>query len=214
MPRRLRSCPAGIPVHVVQRGNNHQICFTTDRDMRVYAKHLAEGANKFEVAVNGWVFMTNHVHLLLTPSTDHGISRLMQFLGRKYVRYFNRSYSRSGTLYEGRFKSSLVEADAYFLNCLCYIESNPIRAGMTSDPGDYQWSSYHCHAFGKSHAMWSPHPVYLGLARTPEKRCSAYRRFVGAGMDSTLADRIQQCMKTGIVLGSREFETQVAGARR
>ena len=134
MPRHPRFCPAGIPVHVIQRGNNRQTLFTTDLDIAAYAHWLAKGADKFDVHVHGWAFMTNHVHLLITPHDGDSVSRLIQYLGRLYVRYFNFAYARRGTLFEGRYKSSLVQEDRYFLTCLRYIELNPVRTGMAQGP--------------------------------------------------------------------------------
>ncbi len=125
-------------MHVIQRGNNRQTLFTLDQDVAAYANCLTEGAIKFDLRVHGWVFMTNHVHLLVTPMHHDSVSRVMQYLGRLYVRYFNYSYARTGTLFEGRFRSSLVQEDEYFLACLRYIELNPVRAGMVSDPGEYR----------------------------------------------------------------------------
>ena len=118
--------------------------------------------------------MANHVHLLMTPSTDDSIPRVMQFTGRHYAQPYNRRYARTGSLFEGQFRSSLVQSDTYLLNCIRYIELNPVRAGMTTDPGDYHWSSYHCHAFGKTAQIWSPHPDYLSLGTTPAERENAY----------------------------------------
>jgi putative transposase len=149
MPRRNRDCPPGVAIHVIQRGNNRQICFTEEADIKAYANWLREGAEKYSIAIHAWVFMTNHVHLLMTPSDTHGISGCMQLLGRNYVRYYNYRYRRTGTLFEGRFKSCLVQAQNYLLACQRYIELNPVRAGMVKDPADYLWSSYRAHAFGQ-----------------------------------------------------------------
>jgi putative transposase len=167
MPRRARYCPAGLPVHIIQRGNNRQTIFTSDDDLAAYAHWLAEGARRFDVAIHGWVFMTNHVHLLATPAHVGNTSQLMQYLGRYYVRHFNYTYARSGTLFEGRFKSSIVQEDHYFLTCLRYIELNPVRAGLVKDPGDYRWSSYRAHAFEVNVGLWTPHSRYLDKATTP-----------------------------------------------
>ena len=149
MPRKQRCCPPGLPVHVVQRGNNRQICFAEDVDFKAYAHWLREGAGKYGVEVHAWVLMTNHVHLLATPRAPDAISRCMQFIGRLYVRRFNCRYQRSGTLFEGRFRSSIVQNRTYLLACQRYIELNPVRAGMVSDPANYPWSSYRAHAFGQ-----------------------------------------------------------------
>lgn len=121
------------------------------------AHWLLKGTKKYQVAVHAWVLMNNHIHLLLTPATDEGTSRLMRFLERQYVQAFHFIYSRTGTLFEGRFKSTLVQNRNYLLNCIQYMELNPVRAGMTSDPGDYQWSSDRSHAFGRPAKIWAPH---------------------------------------------------------
>ena len=165
MPRGARFCPAGLPAHIIQRGNNRQAIFTSDDDLAAYAHWLSEGARRFGIAVHGWVFMTNHVHLLATPANTGSISQLMQYLGRYYVRHFNYTYARSGTLFEGRFKTSIVQEDHYFLTCLRYIELNPVRAGMVKDPGDYRWSSYRAHAFGVNVGLWTPHKPIPGPRR-------------------------------------------------
>jgi putative transposase len=199
-----------MPVHVIQRGNNRQALFTSDKDIVAYAHWLTEGAIKFNVRVHGWVFMTNHVHLLLTPSSENAISRLLQYLGRLYVRYFNFAYTRSGTLFEGRFKSSLVQQERYLLTCLRYIELNPVRAGMVTDPGDYQWSSYRMHAFGIAAKLWSPHEAYLALGGDKGTRQRTYRALVGEALDQDVIEKIRHCANAGLVLGTEKFRSQVA----
>ena len=139
MTRRNRACPAGVAQRLIQRGNNRQPCFVRDEDSAAYAHWLREAAERFEVAVHAWVLMTNHVHLLATPATDDGISRMMQHLGLRYVRYFNHVHERTGTLWEGRYKACLAQDAEYSLQCYHYIELNPVRAGMVSDPADYRW---------------------------------------------------------------------------
>ena len=146
MARLPRFCPSGVAQHIIQRGNNRQVCFASNEDLAAYAYWLKLYSNEFDVDVHAWVFMTNHVHLLVTPSTDDGVSKFMQSLGRHYVRYFNKVYKRSGTLWEGRFKSCLVQSEEYLLQCYRYIELNPVRANMVNDPADYIWSSYQCNA--------------------------------------------------------------------
>lgn len=213
MPRQPRSCPAGYPAHVIHRGNNRHSIFTCDEDIAAYAHWLEQGADKYAVRIHAWVFMTNHVHLLLTPSTEHGLSRLMQFIGRLYVRRFNHRYNRSGTLFEGRFKSSLVQTDRYLLACMQYIELNPCRAGLARDPGDYRWSSYRCHAFGKRVRLWSPHSLYTGLGKTPEQRQARYRAYAGAAQPIEVIGKIRHCINRGMVLGTEEFREQIATIR-
>ncbi len=213
MPRRARFCPSGLPVHVIQRGNNRQAIFASETDFAAFANWLAEGAARFGVAVHGWVFMTNHVHLLVTPSQDDSVSRLMQLLGRLYVRYFNNAYSRSGALFEGRFRASVVQENRYFLTCLRYIELNPVRAGMVAAPGDYHWSSYNAHALGVRARMWTPHALYLNLGKKQGQRQQAWRALVDEGLDIETLVRVRQCANAGLILGSEKFREQVSGIR-
>jgi putative transposase len=209
MPRRARFCPAGYPIHVIQRGNNRQAIFTCDADIAAYAHWLAEGAERFDVAVHGWVFMTNHVHLLATSSDHTSLSRLMQFLGRLYVRYFNYTYARSGTLFEGRFKSCIVQEKRYLLTCLRYIELNPVRAGIVKDPADYRWSSYRPHAFGVCAGLWSPHDLYLDLAKKEKQRQQTWRTLINETLDIEVLAKVRHCANTGLVLGTESFREQV-----
>jgi putative transposase len=135
---------------------------------------------------------------------------VIQFLGRLYVRYFNYSYARSGTLFEGRFRSSLVQEEEYFLACLRYIELNPVRAGMVNDPGDYRWSSYRAHGFGIRMRLWEPHAVYLSLGDDIIARQKAYRGLMSELVDLDVIAKIRHCANTGLVLGSEKFRKQVA----
>ena len=209
MPRRVRYCPAGFPVHLIQRGNNKHAIFTYDADLAAYARWLAEGAERFEVAIHGWVFMTNHVHLLATPSHDTSLSQLMQFLGRLYVRHFNYKYTRSGTLFEGRFKTCIVQKSHYLLTCLRYIEMNPVRAGLVKDPGDYRWSSYRAHAFGVSARLWSPHILYLDLGKNVKQRQLAWRELINETPNIEVLAKVRHCANTGLVLGTESFRQQL-----
>lgn len=209
MPRRPRYCPKNTPVHVIQRGNNRQACFTSDNDIALYANWLSLGAQKYDVQVHAWVFMTNHVHLLLTPQTATGISQLMHYLGLQYVRSFNYIYARSGGLFEGRFRSSIIQDTEYLITCLRYIELNPVRAGMVKDPGDYHWSSYRCHAFGLDVNMWRPHPQYLALGETNNKRQLQYRELVRQKLPAEVVAKVRHCANTGLVLGTEIFREQV-----
>ncbi|MGD8580885.1 MAG: transposase, partial [Lysobacterales bacterium] len=209
MPRRTRFCPAGYPVHLIQRGNNRQAIFTCDADLAAYAHWLAEGAEQFGVSVHGWAFMSNHVHLLATPSHHESLSRLMQFLGRLYVRHFNHTYARSGTLFEGRFRTSVVQEDRYLLTCLRYIELNPVRAGMVREPGAYRWSSFRAHAFGIRARLWSPHDLYLQLGNNENQRQHAWRELINENLGIELMAKVRHCANTGLVLGTEKFRQQV-----
>lgn len=213
MPRRARYCPAGLPVHIIQRGNNRQAIFTSDDDLAAYAHWLEEGARRYDIAIHGWAFMTNHVHLLATPAHDANTSRLMQNLGRYYVRHFNYANARSRTLFEGRFKTSIVQEDRYFLTCLRYIEHNPVRAGMVKDPGDYRWSSYRAHAFGVQVGLRTPRSRYRGLASTATLRQKAWRELNQESMDVEVIAKVRHCANTGLVLGTEKFRQQVNNLR-
>lgn len=209
MPRKRRCCPPGLPVHIVQRGNNRQACFADDTDRKAYAHWLRQGAEKYGIAVHAWVFMTNHVHLLATPRAADAISRCMQYLGRYYVRRFNYRYGRSGTLFEGRFKSSVVQSREYLLVCQRYIELNPVRAGMARDPAEYTWSSYRAHAFGKRAGLWQPHPEYLALGKTTAERRAAYRRFFAQDVSGRVTKDIRDSLNKGLALGNSRFRVEI-----
>ncbi len=209
MARLLRVCVPGSPHHVIQRGNNRQTCFAATEDFAAYAYWLKQYSDKFGVTLHAWVFMTNHAHLLLTPGTEDGIPRTMQSLGRQYVRYFNHAYKRTGTLWEGRYKSCVVDAEAYLLTCQRYIELNPVRAGMVRTPEEYPWSSYQVHALGKSAPMWQPHASYLRLANDREERCATYRTLCRASMDEDTVRTIRETTNKGLALGNDRFKAEI-----
>ncbi len=209
MARRQRVTPVGVPQHVIQRGNNRKVCFGSEDDMRAYLTWLKKYARKYTVEVHAWVLMDNHVHLLCTPRAVGAVSRMMQSLGRVYVRYFNHTYQRSGTLWEGRYKSCLVESESYLLHLYRYIELNPVRANMVSQPDDYSWSSYGCNALGKESDLRTPHELYLALGRTKNKRMERYRALFEAHVDGVLLDEIRQSLNKGLALGNDRFTRQI-----
>ena len=209
MARRPRLCLPGIPLHLIQRGNNRHVCFASTSDFATYAGWLHEYSIKYHVQVHGWVLMTNHVHLLVTPSTLEGVPRMMRDLGQRYVRYFNFSYKRSGTLWEGRYKSSVIEAGKYLLTCLRYIELNPVRAGMVDSPADYYWSSYQANALGKSVKMYTPHPEYLALGQEKSIRQSAYRALFRQHIDVDEIALIRAATNKELVIGCERFRIEI-----
>jgi len=209
MARLPRIGPLGVPQHIIQRGNNRQVCFASEQDMGVYAHFLEEYARNYSVAIHAWVFMTNHVHLLATPYDIEAVSKMMQALGRRYVRYFNREYQRSGTLWEGRFKSSLVQSETYLLQCQRYIELNPVRANMVSDPAEYVWSSYQSNGLGKKIALYSPHEEYLKLGKTDTQRQKAYRYLFHTHTDENLITDIRSTVNKGLALGDERFKQEI-----
>lgn len=177
-----------IPQHVIQRGNDRQPCFRAHADYRRYLADLLQASRRFQCAIHAYVLMTNHVHLLVTPAGKGDVSRMMQAIGRRYVGWFNACYARTGTLWEGRFKSMLVGDDRYFLTCQRYIELNPVRAGLARHPASYAWSSHASNAYGAVDELLTPHDCYLALA-PPERRLRAYRElFDEAVAGSQLAE--------------------------
>lgn len=209
MARLPRLCLPGIPQHIIQRGTNRQICFASEEDFAVYAHWLDECAKKYIVAIHAWVFMTNHVHLLMTPSTHDGVSKMMQTLGRYYVRYFNHTYRRTGTLWEGRFKSCVIDAEEYLLVCQRYIELNPVRAGMVSVPEAYRWSSYRANGLGQHAKVWTPHGIYQRLGGTAEERASAYRDLFKGHLDSEMLNKVRNAANQGMALGNERFRKEI-----
>src|SRR6185312_13463069 len=174
MPRHARLRIAGLPLHVIQRGNNRARCFTREGDYGLYMGMLGELCVKFECELHAYVLMTNHVHLLMTPGDAASVSNVMKNLGQRYVQHVNRMDGRSGSLWEGRFRSSIVDTEAYLLRCYRYIECNPVRAGMVADPADYPWSSYRANALGEADPVITPHVRYLSLGQTGIERRIRY----------------------------------------
>lgn len=213
LPRRPRFCPPGYVQHLIQRGNNRQIFFSSNKDLSAYSNWLWEATEKYELAVHAWVFMTNHVHLLVTPGTEESIALSMQYIGRQYVRYFNRAYRRTGTLFEGRYKSHLVQDAGYVLACQRYIELNPVRAGMVSDPAGYVWSSYRSAAFGRSTKLWKPHSYYLKLGESDRARRKSYRALFRSELGEEVIDDIRHASSKGLILGNERFRKQLKALR-
>lgn len=209
MPRKPRMYLPGVPAHLVQRGNNHGACFFGDEDYRHYLEKLGEGLRRFGVALHAYVLMTNHVHLLVTPRDSEGASRLMQHLGRHYVLYVNRNYRRTGTLWEGRHKASLVQADAYLLACMRYIELNPVTAGMVAKPDLYGWSSYRANACGESNRLLTSHGIYLGLGTSATDRQAAYRGLFHSQLSTEAAQQIRNCLDYNRPLGNDRFRQEI-----
>lgn len=198
-----------IPQHVVQRGNNHQACFFAEQDYLVYLDKLKEYSKKYQVAVHAYVLMTNHVHLLMTPTTEKGVSQLMQSLGRYYVRYVNQTYHRSGTLWEGRYKSTLVNSEQYFLLVSRYIELNPVRAAMVNHPAEYPWSSFQGNALDKNIELLTSHYLYLALGNKALERKKAYQALFSAHIDELALQEIREATNKAWVLGDTRFKQQI-----
>ena len=205
MARLPRLTLPGFPHHVIQRGNNRQAIFQAVSDYQTLLGLLVENAIKFDVQIHAYVLMSNHFHLLVTPQTDDGLPHLMQAVGRSYVRYFNGAQKRSGTLWEGRYKSTLIQTDRYLLACMAYIDLNPVRAGLLAQAGDYPWSSFGHYTGQRLDKFITPHPLVWELGNTPFAREAAYAELVQAGIGSVQQQALTDSALRGWALGEPEF---------
>ncbi len=209
MPRKPRFYLPGIPVHAVQRGHSREPVFYEDADYRAYLDWLREAAERYYCAVHAYVLMSNHVHVLATPRDADSISRMMQYVGRRYVPYINYHYGTSGTLWEGRYKASLVQEEDYLLTCMRYIELNPVRANMVRHPREYRWSSYRANGEGREDALITPNALYQALGRTAGVRREAYRSLFKAHLGLDDVKEIRAAWQTGTPLGNDHFKAKV-----
>ena len=212
MPRKPRFFIPGMPVHAVQRGHNRSAVFFADFDYLEYLRFLKKAADDCSCAIHAYILMTNHVHLLITPAEEKSVGRLFQSLGRHYVRYVNTTYQRHGALWEGRYKSNLIESQSYFLACMRYIEMNPVRAGIAKHPADYRWSSYTANALGVDNAIITPHHEYLALGSSQPDRQISYRGLFDAKITEDELDRFRAVLQSGTPLGNDRFKAEVEAA--
>ena len=202
----------GVPLHVIQRGNNRGPCFLDDADRRLYLRCLGEAATRHGCAIHAYVLMPNHVHLLVTPGAAGCIAAMMQSIGRRYVRLFNDCHNRTGTLWEGRYKASLVDCERYFLTCQRYIELNPVRASIVEHAANYPWSSHRHYAFGACDALLTPHALFNALAEDETARRAAYRELFEECIAPDLLDQIRANTNRGWAFGSETFLCRVEAA--
>jgi putative transposase len=209
MPRRPRLVLPNIPLHIIQRGNNRQNCFYAKQDFHLYLEWLEKYAKETGCAVHAYVMMTNHVHLLITPQRSESAGQMMKKLGQRYVQYVNRTYQRSGTLWEGRYRSCLIQGETYFYTCHRYIELNPVRAKLVSDPAEYPWSSYLANGYGIGNNILSPHQLYMELGGDAVERQVAYRELFRYELGADVIDKIRNSTNGNYVLGDSRFAEQV-----
>ena len=205
MARLPRLTLPGYPHHVIQRGNNRQAIFSSVADYETLLRLLDENARKFEVAIHAYVLMGNHFHLLATPQTADGLPQMMQAVGRRYVRYFNDVQQRSGTLWEGRYRSTLIQAERYLLPCMAYIDLNPVRAGLVAHARDYPWSSYGHYAGQRIDKIITPHALVWALGNTPFAREAAYAELVQSGINLVQQTALTDSALSGWALGDPGF---------
>jgi putative transposase len=213
MARLPRLCIPGYPAHLRLRGNDGQPIFHDEGDRVFFHRTLSELVGLYELDVHAYVFMTNHVHLVATPWRPDSFARSVQGLGRRYVPRFNKVHQRTGTLWEGRFRSTLIESDRYLLACHRYVEENPVRAGMVANPGEHLWSSFRCNAWGARDDLVTAHSLYMELGSGEDTRLAAYRRLFDRELPEETIAAIPEA--TGWTLGSEEFcESMAALAGR
>ncbi|MDH5500727.1 MAG: transposase [Gammaproteobacteria bacterium] len=209
LPRPIRLNLPGIPQHVTQRGNNRNSCFFSNADYQLYLDLLAKSCEKHDCSLHAYVLMTNHVHFLMTPKVADGVSLVIRDVGRDYVRTVNKKYGRTGTMWEGRFKSSPVDSDFYCLACYRYIELNPVRAGIVERPENYRWSSYRFNALNVQCAHVVPHETWNLLGQSETDRKHAYRKLFETELDQNKLEEIRYGVRKGLPIGNRNFRQEI-----
>jgi putative transposase len=206
MARLPRLTLTGYPHHVILRGNNRQEIFMSVADREFMCLVLVEEAKQHGVEVHAYVLMSNHIHLLLTPQRDQALPRMMQALGRRYVRHFNLRHGRTGTLWEGRYRSSLIQTERHLLACMVYMDLNPVRAGLVADPAEHLWSSHGHYTGARVDKTLTPHALYWQLGNTPFDREAAYTDLVRAGLSANQVGALTQATLSGWALGDEGFK--------
>lgn len=209
MPRRARAYLPGYVYHVYQRGNNRAPCFIEPKNYQLYLQLWEELSIKYGVSVHAYCLMTNHIHFLVTPSCKTGLSNTMKFVGSRYAQSINRQYKLTGTLWEGRHRSSLVQTSRYFFTCMRYIELNPVRASIVDRPEQYLWSSYGANAFG-NYSWLTTHAEYLDLGKTKAERLLAYQNLFQSQMNQNDLELIRKAAHYGQPIGNDRFRRKIA----
>jgi len=198
------------PHHIIQRGNDKQTIFRDTEDYTSFLAWLKEAARHFKLAVHAYALLPDHLHLLVTPSDDAGLGKMMQWIGRHYVPYFNGKYQRTGTLWQGRYRATVIDSEQYFLLCSRYIESHPVRAGLAASPEDYPWTSIAHHIGVKPDPLITDHPVYWALGNTPFDREASYKSLLDLGISQREAEVVTEATLKGWPLGSEKFKAALA----
>ncbi len=209
MARLPRFVIPGQPQHVILRGNNRTEIFCADQDYQFYLEKLQQACNTHDCDLHAYVLMTTHVHLLVTPNEEQSLAKAIQMLGRYYVQYYNYCYQRTGTLWEGRYKATLIDSEAYLLTCMRYIELNPVRADMVAHPSEYPWSSYRGNALGQTNELVTPHIEYRRLGKTDEERQAAYRQLFKHRIPENSLAEIREATNKAWVLGNGRFKQRI-----
>ena len=210
MPRRPRVFLPGQPIYLTQRGHNRSQVFYGPDDAKIFLGWLQDAGNKHGLSFHAYVLMTNQIHLLVTPESEQALPKALRDVNWHYTRYINRAHNRSGSLWDGRYKACIVEAEIYFLACSHYIELEPVRAGIANEPESYRWSSHKANAEGEKNSLLTPHALYLRLGHSPETRSNAYKNFCKEELSETTVTAIRTATKGGWALGNDEFSGKVS----
>jgi REP-associated tyrosine transposase len=198
---------AGLTQHVLNRGNNRRDIFHAAKDYAFFLVALRDAAVKYQLDIHSYTLMTNHFHLVVTPRVEKAVSMAMQVATSRYVGYFNRRYSRTGSLFEGPFRSMFIENEPYWFTCMRYVELNPVRAGLVSDPAEYRWSSYRANALGREDRLIVPHSLYLALGETPASRQRSWREVCREAVPSDQLFEIRDVVRRGGVFGDTPIQS-------
>ena len=209
MPRKIRFNLIGAPQHVIQRARNHESCFFHTEDYLHYLNDLRLSASKYDCRIHAYVLMKNHVHMLVTPMQDFGVSHLIQAIGQRYVTYINKTYQKSGSLWNGRYKSCLIDSGSYLINCMRYIELNPVRAGLVKYPEDYQWSSYCFNVLNADDSFLERHPVFDDLAKANTGDHATYRELFKNDLDANVLNDIREALNQELIYGHEDFKKKI-----
>lgn len=209
MARQPRFALSGQPQHIIQKGNNRKVIFNSDRDYRFYLDKLEEKSREHQLEIHAYVLMPNHTHILATPKHEDGISKVLQSLGRCYAQYYNYIHNRTGTLFEGRYKATLVDSETYLLDCYRYIELNPVRSGLVMCPTEYGWSSHRFNALGLEDNVITPHMKFLELSVNDSDCFNEYRKISSYPLDINVVDEISEATNKSWVLGSSDYKLEI-----
>ena len=209
MARQPRFFAPGEAQHAIQRGNNREPVFVVEDDYRFHLDCLKKAAKAYGLSIHAYVLMTNHVHLLVTPDHKESLPQTLQSVGRRYVQYFNYTYRRTGTLWEGRYRATVIDSERYLLTCMRYIELNPVRAGMVGHPVNYPWSSFAANAQGETDALLTPHELHYRLGRSGGERQTQYRQLFRAQLSKADVEAIRDSTNKAWVLGNDRFRQRI-----
>lgn len=210
MPRPKRIAIEGLIYHVINRGNNRQVVFKDSEDFEVFLMTIKKFKEKYRFKLYGYCLMNNHIHLVMEPTVKGTLSKIIQSITLSHIRLYHKKYRTSGHLWQGRFKNPVIEADEYLLECLRYVELNPVKVGVAKAPGAYSYSSFGFHVYGEDkYKILDQDPVYMSLGRTDKDRQAAYRKLFATEQDEQIIQAIRKSIESGFALATDGFLGQL-----